>query len=395
MTIQNIDCTDDMRAIYGPINEADYVTEHDASEGATIMFADGNLYYLGQSFSGLYYTIYRLFLHFDTSVIDPNAIITSIKLRLCVNSKDYMYRDFDILVRNGQPTYPHLPLETGDYLYSHYSGNGGQINTADMNVSQYNDITLNAVGKSWINKGGYTKLALICSTDIAYDTPTDVNRIHITSYTSEPYKPRLQIEYFIPSETPTVETINEACEDRQATTLTAVGEITGTGDGYTVRGFEYYEYDSDNEYNYSMYAVREIGTFATPVEYRMTLYGLKPSTVYWIRAFAGNIFGISYGDWVLCSTTAVLTHTYNIYEEDNSGPDSDGTYAGGNTISFYVRKVGGKWSKKYGPYHSDQVDIAVADVMIEGTGKYQVKFESSALTGISTQVMCKLDVKAR
>ena len=128
----------------------------------------------------------------------------------------------------------------------------------------------------------------------------------------------------------------------------------------------------------------------------MTLYGLKPLTCYWIRAFAGNVFGISYGDWVLCSTIAVPTAaSYGIHEEDNSGPDSDGTYAGGNTISFYVRKVGGKWSKKYGPYTSDQVDIAVADVMIEGTGKYQVKFESGALTGISTQVMCKLDIKAR
>ena len=195
---------------------------------------------------------------------------------------------------------------------------------------------------------------------------------------------------------PTVTTVDDACKDRQSTTLTAIGNVTVIGGGYTFRGFEYYQYTEEGEYDSSMWAVREIGTFTATGEFEMTLYGLKPLTCYRIRAFAGNVFGISYGDWVICCTTEVPpVPSYGIHEEDNSEPDSDGTYAGGNTISFYVRKVGGKWSKKYGPYHSDQVDIAVADVMIEGTGKYQVKFESGVLTGISTQVMCKLDIRAR
>ncbi len=195
-----------------------------------------------------------------------------------------------------------------------------------------------------------------------------------------------------PTGIPTV-TSTGPCTDRQSTTMTAVGNITNAGGAYTDRGFEYYEY-GDN-YDSEMYAVREKGDFTETGEFTMTINGLKPLTIYYIRAWAGNIYGIAYGEWYTCITTAVITGSYEIYEENNSEPDSDGTYAGGNTISFYVRKVGGKWSKKYGPYHSDQVDIAVADVMIEGTGKYQVKFESGVLTGISTQVMCKLDIKAR
>ncbi|GAF72785.1 unnamed protein product, partial [marine sediment metagenome] len=76
--------------------------------------------------------------------------------------------------------------------------------------------------------------------------------------------------------------------------------------------------------------------------------------------------------------------SYGLYEEDNTA-----------TICFYVRKVGGKWSIKHGPYTTDQSDIEITKILTEGKGKYQIKFESDVLTGISASVMCKVDIKAR
>jgi len=366
----------------------DYYTCRNADSGYDV-YAGCTVGQLYQALGVWYYT-YRGFLYFDTSGIPNDAIITGATITFTSPLLGYPDRNFNIIIRGASSA--SNPLVLDDYDLTHY--NGDDLGKLTSGPPYYQSFTLNDLGIAHINTSGTTQFVLLSERDIDNIPPTGNEIVHYDAHIVH-YEIKLTITYFEPTEAPTVETINEECEDRQSTTLTAVGEITGTGDGYTYRGFEYYQYTEEGEYDSSMYAVREIGRFATPVIYRMTLYGLKPLTCYWIRAFAGNVFGIGYGDWVLCCTTAVVTHTYDIYEEDNSGPDADGTYAGGNTISFYVRKVGGKWSKKYGPYTSDQVDIAVADVMIEGTGKYQVKFESGVLTGISTQVMCKLDIKAR
>jgi len=151
-------------------------------------------------------------------------------------------------------------------------------------------------------------------------------------------------------------------------------------EGYTFRGFEYYE-KGTGEYLDSMYAVREIGVFPSTGEFEMTLYGLKPSTYYYIRAFAGNDIGINYGDWVLCCTKKVPT--YDVYEEETTP-----------TICFYVSEDGGHtWSLKFGPYTTDQADIAITKILVRGSGKKQIKFTTDALTGLSASVMCKVDVK--
>ena len=194
------------------------------------------------------------------------------------------------------------------------------------------------------------------------------------------------ISSYVPDMTdaPTVETVDELCEDRQATTLTAVGKILTTGGYYTFRGFEFYEDGADDEYDESMYAVREMGIFIETGEFRMTLSGLKPSTVYHIIAFAGNVLGIDYGEWILCSTLGITTPDYGIHEEEPTTP----------TICFYVSEDGGHtWSLKFGPYTTDQADIAITKILVRGVGKKQIKFTTDALTGLSASVMCKVDVK--
>ena len=54
-----------------------------------------------------------------------------------------------------------------------------------------------------------------------------------------------------------------------------------------------------------------------------------------------------------------------------------------------------RWGQKHGPYTTDQADIEITKLLVRGSGKKKIKFESDVLTGISASVMVKLDCKAR
>jgi len=115
------------------------------------------------------WSVHRVFIPFDTSALPTDAII--IKAVLSIYMKDsFTYisagYDFDITVQNGQPTYPHIPLVVGDFLHSHYSGDGGKVNTADVVSAKYYDIDLTPTGMKWIKGGEITKLCLRSSADI-------------------------------------------------------------------------------------------------------------------------------------------------------------------------------------------------------------------------------------
>lgn len=135
-------------------------------------------YFIGQTNTTQFY-IHRSFLFFDTSALPPDANITSAVLSLNIKT-DYSATDFNVTIQNGQPTYPRDPLETGDYYYGYYSGNGGNRSTSDgLSVGSYWNITLTSDGRSWIQKGGTTKLALRSSEDIASSEPTDDEYVEI------------------------------------------------------------------------------------------------------------------------------------------------------------------------------------------------------------------------
>ena len=86
-----------------------------------------NAFSVGQLAGSVSYTIYRGYLFFDTSTIPSGATVLEAKLSLyfagCQGSKN-----FNVTVQNGQPTYPHMPLQPGDYYYNYYQGNGGTLN---------------------------------------------------------------------------------------------------------------------------------------------------------------------------------------------------------------------------------------------------------------------------
>jgi hypothetical protein len=143
------------------------------------------------------YYVYRGFVLFNTSALPSNAYLDDATLSL-YKKDDYSATDFDITIQNGQPTYPHNPMQTGDYYRGYYSGNGGSLNTSRF-TSGYNAIPLNNL--SWINTTGVTKLCLRSSRDINGNAPTGNEYINVYSSNAfEPgggitYKPKLVITY--------------------------------------------------------------------------------------------------------------------------------------------------------------------------------------------------------
>ena len=130
----------------------------------------GDYAYVGiTAVNALEWQIFRAFFSIDTSLLPTDAIIIKAVLSIYMNNTlkhiDAGY-DFDITVQDGQPTYPHIPLVAGDFLHSHYSGDGGKVNTADVVSAKYYDIDLTATGKKWIKGGEITKLCLRSDVDI-------------------------------------------------------------------------------------------------------------------------------------------------------------------------------------------------------------------------------------
>ena len=61
--------------------------------------------------------------------VPEDAIISNAILSLYFIHNTYVSTDFDIVIQNGQPIYPHEPSEDNDFDYLYYSGNGGSVNT--------------------------------------------------------------------------------------------------------------------------------------------------------------------------------------------------------------------------------------------------------------------------
>ena len=116
------------------------------------------------------FDIWRCFLYFDTSALPGGATILSATLRL-YGSADNSAADFLITIQTGSGGHPEDPLVVGDYDKSFYSGDGGSLTTVGFNLAGYNDIALNATGRSWINTTGTTEFGIRSSEDIAGSQP--------------------------------------------------------------------------------------------------------------------------------------------------------------------------------------------------------------------------------
>jgi hypothetical protein len=155
-----------------------YNTVQTASSGT--VSSSGTYITIGQNkvanFPPTFY-IYRGFVFFNTSALPSNAYLDNATLSL-YKKNDYSTTDFDITIQNGQPTYPHNPMQSTDYNKNDYSGNGGALNTS-LFTSGYNAIKMNNL--NWINKTGITKLCLRSSRDINAKTPTGSEYVNVHS----------------------------------------------------------------------------------------------------------------------------------------------------------------------------------------------------------------------
>ncbi|HIG98985.1 MAG TPA: LamG domain-containing protein, partial [Thermoplasmata archaeon] len=173
-------------------NNANYNTVRNATSGT--VGSSATTLYLGQRKFGSTYFVYRGFILFNTTALPSNAYIDNATISLYKNS-DYSSTDFLLTVQNGQPTYPHSPLQSTDYNKDYYSGNGGSFNTSGFG-SGYNNINLNTNGISWLNKTGWTKLCLRSNRDINGNAPTgnEFVIVYANEYGSG-YQPKLVINY--------------------------------------------------------------------------------------------------------------------------------------------------------------------------------------------------------
>ena len=159
------------------------------TESSGIVWDNVTVVWIGQTKNNSDFGITRGFFFFDTSSLLDDVNITSATLSL-YGSVDNSVTDFNLTIQNGQPTYPHDPLESGDYDKEHYSGNGGAFDTANFVTDQYNNITLNSNGVSWINKTGFTKLVVRSDREIAGTQPTGAEEVAVYAYESG-NKPKL------------------------------------------------------------------------------------------------------------------------------------------------------------------------------------------------------------
>jgi len=180
-----------------------------AHEATTGEAADGDLLIcqVGGRGSGYYY-IRRDFLPFDTSALPDDAVISAATLGLYITSADEYDNDAEAYIGIVQ-TSQNSPtaLIADDYDQCGAVDNPTQGATAvditDLTVDQYNTWTLNATGRGWISKTGYTLLGMREGHDIT-DTPTidagganDV-RARTSEYAGTASDPYLEVTYTVP-----------------------------------------------------------------------------------------------------------------------------------------------------------------------------------------------------
>ena len=144
----------------------DYLTVHNAVESG--FYGP----YIGQSREdfggGLYlFNIYRIVIAWDTINLPNDCNILDARIKATLTDK-WSGFIFNIVIRNGMPEYPHIPVENRDYNFAMYSGYGGSAEIIDPGPWE---LVLDDVGKSWINKEGYSKFILLSDRDFVSQEP--------------------------------------------------------------------------------------------------------------------------------------------------------------------------------------------------------------------------------
>lgn len=259
-----------------------YATARAAASGT---IQDGSLAYAGQYLYAIYtYYIHRAYMSFDTSSIPDDATIDAVELQIFINTK--YGSGWSLQLQDGTPTYPHTPVEAGDYDQSNYSGDGGSLAVASMTTGQYNTITLNATGRGWISKTGNTKLCLRSTEDIGDSAPTGNEYCTFGQSNDIPgHRPKLVVTYTNVTY-PTVST--DAASSIARTTVTLNGTLDDDGGEACNCCFEW-------GVNKTYGTTTAVQSKTTGQTFLQALTGMLPNTIYHYRSKSTNTAGTTYG----------------------------------------------------------------------------------------------------
>lgn len=144
------------------------------------------------------YAIFRGFVFFDTSSLGAGATISAATLSLFgQNQANQSGGDYaTTYIVEGVQHDPLVGTDYGDELSKVTSG--GSISYASFSIVAYNDITLNATGRGWINKTGTTKFCTKIGGDFNNTAPTSNYWNYIGFWANEKgagYLPKLVVTY--------------------------------------------------------------------------------------------------------------------------------------------------------------------------------------------------------
>mgnify|MGYP001565150853 CR=1 FL=1 len=280
MTTVNISCSTADALIVS--NNLNYTTAHDASSADSITV---NLLLVGQALSGGDYDVYRNGIIINTTSIPITALINSAKARFKVVD-DLSSTDFLVTVVSGTDlTDTIVVADYGDLLNDTTSF--GSLTTAGVSLVDWNDINLNATGlvalQAAVTSGDKFRFGIRSSRDISSTTPTGLEWISCNTFPPV----ELEVTYNLP---PTVTT--QTCKDLSGSTATARGTIVSSDPNITEHGHVWATTvnptTADSKVQHLVAGF--IGVYQSAVT------GLTPGTAYYVRAYAINTAGTSYGD---------------------------------------------------------------------------------------------------
>lgn len=284
----------DTSAYDGEISQISEVSYANARNPATGSVRSSTVGVCGQCvYSIPSWWVFRFMVMFNTSAVPDAASISASALYLCGYGDYLPDNNFYITVQSGMPTYPHMPPVSGDYLYSHYSGNGGQLSTASWSSPGANLLELNSQGISWVNKAGWTKFLLRSSDDINNSSPgaggsSVENIVTIREYSyGAGYAPEMRVVYTLPLVSPTVVTETVISKGYTSGTLRATLSNDG-GENCSTR----FQYDLSTSYGY---ATAWQSGYTTGELFSVLLQGATPGELYYYRGQASNSVGTGTG----------------------------------------------------------------------------------------------------
>jgi hypothetical protein len=142
---------------------------------------------------------YRAILHFDTSSLPDNAIITKVTLK--IRKQAFVGTDpFAILgglkVDMRKPSFGSIGLTVSDFQTA--AGRVGVATFGATPVSNWYSAVLSGVGRNYINKAGTTQFRLYFATDDNNDNSADFMRFFSGNHATASVRPTLIIEYRLP-----------------------------------------------------------------------------------------------------------------------------------------------------------------------------------------------------